>query len=97
MNAGKMNDFDLSDGHTLEAYTQATETMIPHYWAYARHFALADHYFTSVHGPSLPNYLYMVGAQSGGVIDNGTGQPGTACNGEQFGAVTVLDAHGDTT
>jgi phospholipase C len=94
MNGGKMNDFDLSSGGFLDAYTQATETMIPNYWTYARHFALADHYFTSIHGPSLPNYLYMVAAQSGGVIDNGSSQPGVACNGQQIGAVTVVDAQG---
>ena len=96
MNGGKMNDFDLSDGDSLAAYTQAAETMIPNYWAYARYFALADHYFTSVHGPSLPNYLYTVAAQSGGVIDDGTSQPGAACNGQQYGAVTVIDAQGYT-
>jgi phospholipase C len=96
MNGGKMNDFDLSAGGSLDAYTQATEATIPNYWAYARHFALADHYFTSIHGPSLPNYLCMVAAQSGGVIDNGTAQPGAACNGQQIGAVTVLDAQGHT-
>jgi phospholipase C len=50
MNGGKMNDFDLSAGGSLDAYTQATEATIPNYWAYARHFALADHYFTSIHG-----------------------------------------------
>lgn len=94
MNGGRMNDFDLSERGSLDAYTQATETTIPNYWAYAHQFALADHYFTSVHGPSLPNYLYMVAAQSGGVIDNGTVQSGVACNGAQFGAVTVLDAQG---
>lgn len=49
-----------------------------------------------VHGPSPPNYLYLVAAQSGGVIDDGTVQPGAACNGAQFGAVTVLDAQGHT-
>jgi len=89
-----MNDFDLISGGFLDAYTQATETMIPNYWTYARHFALADHYFTSIHGLSLPNYLYMVAAQSGGVIDNGSSQPGVACNGQQIGAVTVVDAQG---
>jgi phospholipase C len=96
MNGGKMNDFDLSAGGSLDAYTQATEATIPNYWAYARHFALADHYITSIHGPSLPNYLCMVAAQSGGVIDNGTAQPGAACNGQQIGAVTVLDAQEHT-
>jgi phospholipase C len=94
INGGLMNNFDLTDGGGLGAYTQATEQDIPYYWAYARHFALADRYFTSIHGPSLPNYLYMVAAQSGGVIDNGTSQSGEACNGAQIGAVTVVDARG---
>jgi phospholipase C len=93
MNGGAMNAFDLTAG-TLGAYTQVTEPSIPNYWAYARHFALADRYFTSIHGPSLPNYLYMVAAQSGGVIDNGTSQPGQACNGAPIGAVTMIDAQG---
>lgn len=97
INGGQMDDFDLSEGGGLDAYTQVTEKDIPNYWAYARHFALADRYFTSIHGPSMPNYLYMVAAQSGGVIDNGTGQPGAACNGEEIGAVTVIDAQGHRT
>lgn len=90
-----MDNFDLSEAGGLDAYVQATEEDIPNYWAYAGRFALADRYFTSVHGPSLPNYLYLVAAQSGGVIDNGIGQPGTACNGEEIGAVTVIDAIGN--
>jgi len=100
MNRGKMDEFDLiSPGQS--AYTQAGEKRIPNYWQYARHFALADRYFTSIHGPSLPNYLYMFAAQSGGlidngggVIDNGSGESGAACNGEYVGAVTVMDAQG---
>jgi len=102
MNGGKMDGFDvISPG--LSAYTQAGEQQIPNYWQYAQRFALADRYFTSIHGPSLPNYLYIVAAQSGGVIDNGGGaiengidQSGAACNGEPIGAVTVVDAEGHT-
>jgi phospholipase C len=91
-----MNRFDLI-GSGLAPFTQVNEQEIPNYWAYARHFALADRYFTSIHGPSLPNYLYMVAASSGGVIDNGTSQPGKACSGLEVGAVTVVDARGNTT
>src|SRR5215469_9075024 len=71
MNGGLMNRFDLI-GSGLAPYTQVTEQEIPNYWEYARNFALADHYFASIHGPSLPNYLYVVAASSGGIIDNGT-------------------------
>jgi phospholipase C len=45
-------------------------TDIPNHWAYAQHFTLCDHFFSSLAGPSLPNHLYMVAAQSGGVVDN---------------------------
>lgn len=96
MNGGLMNRFDLT-GPGLAPYTQVAQQEIPNYWEYARHFALADHHFTSIHGPSLPNYLYMVAASSGGVIDNGTSQPGKACSGLEVGAVTVMDASGNKT
>lgn len=69
MDGGKMERFDLIANGTLNAYAQASESEIPNYWAYARRFALADQYFTSVHGPSLPNHLFVVAAQSGGAID----------------------------
>jgi phospholipase C len=46
---------------------------IPNYWAYAKHFALADHFFSSVMGPSFPNHLVMIAGASGRVVDNPTG------------------------
>jgi len=96
MDNDKMDGFDLISYEGVSAYTQASEKDIPNYWAYARRFVLADRYFTSVHGPSLPNHLFAVAAQSGGVIDNG-GNPGTgeACDGNSYGTVTVIDANGN--
>jgi phospholipase C len=97
IDGGKMNAFDLiSSG--LSAYTQASEQQIPNYWQYAQHFVLADHYFTSVHGPSLPNHLFTLAAQSGGTIDNvSSGGGGVACDGTPTGTVTVVDANGNRT
>jgi phospholipase C len=94
VDGGKMDRFDLiSDG--LSAYTQVTEEQIPNYWEYAQHFVLADRYFTSVHGPSLPNHLFTVAAQSGGVIDDQSAiLSGVACDGSPAGTVTVIDASG---
>lgn len=71
---GKMDDFDLppESGSTVEdllPYRQFTQSGIPNYWAYAQNFVLADHMFSSLHGPSLPNHLYTVAAQSGGVLE----------------------------
>jgi phospholipase C len=98
IDSGKMDRFDLISGGRLDAYTQMSEPDIPNYWAYARRFVLADQYFTSVHGPSLPNHLFSVAAQSGGVIDNeGSAGAGVACDGSPSGTVTVIDANGHRT
>ena len=101
IDTGKMDKFDLIGGDNLDAYTQATEQDVPNYWAYARRFVVADNYFTSVHGPSIPNHLFSVAAQSGGVIDNGgnsaSGVSGLTCDGTPYGTVTVLNANGNIT
>jgi phospholipase C len=53
---------------------------IPNYWEYARRFTLCDAFFSSLGGPSEPNHLYTIAAQSGGMVNNTldgiTGQPG---------------------
>jgi phospholipase C len=96
MDGGKMDRFDLiSEG--LSPYTRVSEEGIPNYWAYARHFVLADRYFTSVHGPSLPNHLFTVAAQSGGVIDNPSAGGGVGCDGTPSATVTVMDPSGHRT
>jgi phospholipase C len=76
-NDGGMNDFDLisrgggilHDGVPL-GYQVASEEDIPNYYALARSFGLSDNFFSSLHGPSFPNHLYSIAAQSGGVGDN---------------------------
>jgi phospholipase C len=96
MDSGKMDKFDVISEGAWSAYTQLKERDIPNYWAYANRFALADHYFTSVHGPSLPNHFFAIAAQSGGAIDNGgNAGPGTDCGGASWGTVTVIDEHGN--
>jgi phospholipase C len=42
---------------------------IPNYWAYARHFTLQDHMFSSTLGPSLPAHLYLVSGWSAACAD----------------------------
>ncbi len=66
---GAMDGFVWAEGspYTME-YLDGHD--IPSYWDYARHFTLADRFFSSLMGPSLPNHVYMVAAQSGGLIDN---------------------------
>jgi phospholipase C len=51
---------------------------IPNYWEYARRYTLCDAFFSSLAGPSEPNHLYTVAAQSGGLVNN----PGRGIVGE---------------
>jgi len=74
IDGGAMDQFDLIRGGSVNgdllAYTQYQEADIPNYFAYARRFVLADAFFSSLEGPSFPNHLYTVAAQSGKVINN---------------------------
>ena len=76
IDGGKMDKFDLvSMGNMNGDYlsmSQLVESDIPNYFAYARAYTLADAMFSSLQGPSFPNHLYIISAQSGGVIDNPT-------------------------
>jgi phospholipase C len=64
---GAMDGFVWAEGsiYTM-GYLDARD--IPNYWSYARHFTLCDRFFSSLNGPSFPNHVYTVAAQSGGVI-----------------------------
>jgi phospholipase C len=53
---------------------QFLESDIPSYFAYARQFSLCDNYFTDVAGPSTPNHLMLLTADSP-IIDNPSGNP----------------------
>ena len=103
MDGGKMDDFDLIPvyrggkpvpGPQRLSYTQLTESDIPNYFAYARNFVLADRMFSSLHGPSLPNHLYTVAAQSGGVINNPTDPEDWGCDAAEGTTVQVMDSSG---
>jgi phospholipase C len=69
---GAMDRFDLIAGALggTNNYVQATEQDIPNYWTLAKEFVLGDNFFSSLHGPSFPNHLFTIAAQSGGVEDN---------------------------
>lgn len=102
MDDGAMDKFDLIPGANRDgdylAYTQYTENDIPNYFAYARHFVLADEFFSSLSGPSFPNHLYTVGAQSNGAINNpGNSQGRWGCDSPDNSRVQVMDDEGRIT
>ncbi len=68
-NNGSMNGFVYTEKSDLTmGYYNGSD--IPYYWDYASKFVLLDNYFTSVMGPSLPNHLYLIAGQSGGIEEN---------------------------
>ena len=83
INGGEMNGFNQMNGaiptdaakatlygHDLSGYVYFDRSGLPNYWAYADRFVLADHFFTSMYGPTLPEHLYTVAAQANGIVDN---------------------------
>ena len=85
VNGGRMDGFDLvSQGDDLRGYSSFTRAGIPAYWAYADNFVLTDRFFSSLYGPTFPEHLYLVGAQSGRIvsnqIDTGEEGPGAYCD-----------------
>jgi len=71
---GKMDDFLQVEGNqTFGYYDQAD---IPYYWSLAQNYTLFDNYFSSEMGPSLPNHLYLIAGQSGGITTS-VGEQGT--------------------
>jgi phospholipase C len=100
IDGSKMDGFDLVANGNLDgamlSYTQMRESNIPNYFAYARNFVLADHMFSSLRGPSFPNHLYTVAAQSGGAINNP--QPPKeiwGCDADPDELVEVMDSKGE--
>ena len=73
INGGEMNGFNcIALGEDLTGYSQYDRDSLPAYWAYADRFVVADHFFTSMFGPTFPEHLYTVAAQSYGIVDNKT-------------------------
>jgi phospholipase C len=69
-NHGRMDGFDQGGISTRWAFTRLDRAQLPNYWHWAKRFVLADNFFASAQGPSFPNHLYSIAAQSGGAVDN---------------------------
>jgi len=70
-NGGEMDGFaTISDPADRYAYTQYLPEDLPNYWRWASSFVLGDNFFASAQGPSFPNHLYTIAAQSGGTHEN---------------------------
>lgn len=85
INGGKMDGFfetnDGIKGETMPDPTMALrsgeramwwydERELPFYYALAKEFGLADHYFASVPGPTWPNRMFLHAGTSFGLVEN---------------------------
>ena len=92
IDGGRMDGYNIiGDGEDMSGYSvmkrgpcdaDAGEGCLPNYYRYADRFVLADHFFTSMYGPTFPEHLYTVAAQSDGIVDNKstTDHPGSYCD-----------------
>jgi phospholipase C len=87
VNGGQMNCFDRlysADGPAAP-YVQFWEQDIPNYWKLARHYLLADAFFSSIYGPTGMEHLWTLASQTDRFVDHqragqeGTGGPRQYC------------------
>src|SRR5205823_5075183 len=102
-NEGKMDGWakvqDSTVGGDNLAWAQYNEAGIPNYWAYAKAYALADHFFASEMGPSFPGHMFTIAAQAGWSVDNPTTdnlEPIWGCSESSSAVVPIFD-HGSCT
>lgn len=71
VDGGKMDKFNLIAGCTDNScYSQYTCADIPNYCSYAANYMLADHFFSTLDGPSFPNHQYFIAGQAGYAVNN---------------------------
>jgi phospholipase C len=81
---------DPRNGDDFLAFSQYIEEDIPNYWQYARRFVLADHFFSSMFGPSFPGHLFTLAAQAGWSLGNPTQRLPWGCDDLDNVTVTTL-------
>jgi phospholipase C len=71
INGGEMNCFDRvrRSESGLNAYVQYRREDIPNYWSYAENFTIADHFFSSVYGPTTVEHMWVIASQSDRFVD----------------------------
>ena len=100
VNGGHMNQFyslsgAIQGGHDY-ADSAYVKSEIPRYWKYAQTYTLADHFFSTIMGPSYPNHLVTIAGQSKTTVDNPHGQTNRAwgCDATGNSLVTAISSNG---
>jgi phospholipase C len=85
IDGGAKDGFNQTDAADQYAFTQFQRSDIEAFWAWAKHYVLADSFFASAVGPSFPNHMYSIAATSGGALDNPWQPPPTLAEMQQAG------------
>jgi phospholipase C len=105
---GAMNGWEQVPGNDVNgdhlAWAQYQRSQIPGLWELAENYALADHFHSSMLGPSFPGHMMTLAAQAAWSLDNPTAPvvgdllpiwgcddpPGTTVNALQSGTCTMI-------
>jgi phospholipase C len=85
---GKMDGFYATCSN-YGAYIYYDASDFPTYYAWAQRYGVADHFFSSMLGPSYPNHWYIFGSSSNGAAEdpNGIGgNVGWSCDAKHTGS-----------
>ena len=61
---GKMDGFMVAENEDLKTMSYYDNKTIPYYWDLARHYVLADNFYSSVLSYSLPNHWFALAGQA---------------------------------
>src|SRR5690242_14859636 len=61
---GKMDGFMVAENENNDIMSYYNNKTIPYYWDLAKHYTLADNFFSSVFSYSLPNHWYAIAGQA---------------------------------
>lgn len=85
--------YSREDAQRVGLLTMAFEDCdtIPYYWQYAHNFALYDHFFQAMYGPSTPGNIDLIAAQTGQTQWARHGDEQVAASGLGLGVPVVND------
>ena len=61
---GKMDGFMVAENENNDTMSYYNNYTIPYYWDFAKHYVLADNFFSSILSYSLPNHWYAIAGQA---------------------------------
>jgi phospholipase C len=70
IDGGRMDGFNQTEYADRYAYTVYHPDQIRPFYSLADDYVLSDNFFASATGPSFPNHMFTIAAQSGGALDN---------------------------